>query len=220
MRKVCPVTSTPQTAMPPIRSTRRRSIRYIAGVCIAGVMLAGCTGVPEGVVPVTPFDISRYQGVWYEIQRLDHRFERGLTNVTANYSLRSDGKVSVVNRGFNSADCEWSEATGTAKFLGDESTASLAVTFFWPFAGGYHIFELDRDNYSYALVAGPSKEYLWLLARDPELDPALEARLIEDARALGFPVENLINVTHDEGVQDCTGQTQAQTLPSDPVRAG
>ncbi len=69
------------------------------------ILLAGCTGRPDGVEPVSPFDISRYQGVWYEIMRLDHSFERGLTNVTATYNLRNEGTIGVLNRGFDREKC-------------------------------------------------------------------------------------------------------------------
>ena len=84
--------------------------------------------------------MDRYLGTWYEIARLDHSFERGLSNVTATYELRDDGRIRVLNRGFDTSDCEWQDAEGTASFRGDPAVASLAVTFFWPFAGGYHVF--------------------------------------------------------------------------------
>jgi len=158
--------------------------------------LGGCTGRPDGVEPVTPFDINRYQGVWYEIMRLDHGFERGLTNVTATYALRDDGTVSVLNRGFDRQTCRWKEAEGTARFQGEKNVASLSVTFFGPFAGGYHVFDLDRSDYGWALISGPSRSYLWILARRPDLSPDIRARLVEKARGLGFPVDELILVDH------------------------
>ena len=129
------------------------------------VFLVGCTGRQDGVEPVSPFDITRYQGVWYEIMRLDHSFERGLTNVTAAYELGDDGTVGVLNRGFDREKCRWKEADCIAKFQGEKTVASLSVTFFWPFAGGYHVFALDQKDYGYALVAGPSYDYLWIRIR-------------------------------------------------------
>jgi len=95
--------------------------------------LQSCTGVPDGVTPVTPFELNRYLGQWHEIARLDHRFERGLTDVTANYSMRDDGGVKVINRGFNSEDNEWQQAEGKAYFVGDNNTGALKVSFFCPF---------------------------------------------------------------------------------------
>ena len=124
-------------------------------ISMVGVLLlfSGCTGRPDGIKPVSPFDINRYQGVWYEIMRLDHSFERGLTNVTATYILRDDGMVDVLNKGFDRKQCRWKEALGTASFQGKKTVASLSVTFFWPFAGGYHVFALDTEDYGHALVA-------------------------------------------------------------------
>ena len=164
------------------------------------IFLAGCTGRPHGIKPVSPFDINRYQGVWYEIMRLDHSFERGLTNVTATYDLRDDGTVGVLNRGFDRKKCRWKEADGTAKFQGEKTVASLSVTFFWPFAGGYHVFALDQENYVYALVAGPSHDYLWVLARRPDLPVEIRNDLVAKARVYGFPADDLILVDHSREV--------------------
>ena len=95
----------------------------------------GCTEPPKGITPISQFDVTRYQGKWYEIMRLDHRFERGLSNVTATYTLHKNGTIEVVNRGLDRESCEWKEARGTATFLGKETTGSLSVTFFGLFRG-------------------------------------------------------------------------------------
>lgn len=175
------------------------SIRPLRGLPFAAaLLLAGCTGVPDGIEPVSPFDVDRYLGTWYEIARLDHSFERGLSNVTATYELRDDGRLRVLNRGFDVEECEWSEAEGTASFRGDTEVASLAVTFFWPFAGGYHLFALDSDEYAWAMISGSSRSYLWILARSPEPPEDLVQNLIERAAALDFPVDELIRVSHAE----------------------
>jgi apolipoprotein D and lipocalin family protein len=160
------------------------------------VMVAGCTGRPDGIEPVSPFDVGRYSGEWFEIMRLDHSFERGLTNVTATYTLREDGSVGVLNRGFDRADCRWKEADGKAVFQGEPDVASLSVTFFWPFAGGYHVFALDQRDYSWALISGPSRDYFWLLARTPDLSADIRNTRVDQARAQGFPVDELILVDH------------------------
>ena len=134
---------------------------------LAGYLsLQGCSGVPENVTPVTPFELNRYLGEWHEIARLDHRFERGLTEVTANYAMREDGGVQVINRGFNAAEGDWQQAEGKAYFVADTNTGALKVSFFGPFYGGYNIAKLSHD-YNVALVVGPSTGYAWLLARSP-----------------------------------------------------
>jgi apolipoprotein D and lipocalin family protein len=160
------------------------------------VLLAGCTGVPDGIEPVRGFDAQRYLGTWYEVARLDHRFERGLDDVSASYAANPDGSIAVVNRGLERGQCRWKEARGRAVFLGPRDVGSLAVTFFWPFAGGYHVFALDERDYGWARVSGPSRDYLWILARRSDLPDPVRADLVERARALGFPVEQLIQVRH------------------------
>lgn len=165
------------------------------------VLSAGCATAPKGVVPVNGFEVQRYLGIWYEIARLDHSFERGLTNVTAEYSLRQDGGVKVVNRGYKASAGKWKEAEGRAYFTGDNSVGQLKVSFFRPFYGGYNIIELDRSDYSYALVAGPSRSYLWILARAPELSPQITQRLVFRARELGFDTETLIFPKTERSVQ-------------------
>lgn len=159
------------------------------------VLVAGCAQIPDGLTAVDGFDKDRYLGKWYEIARLDHRFERGLEQVTANYSVRDDGRIDVLNRGFDTAKGEWREARGKAKFAGDPGTAMLEVSFFGPFYGGYNVLDLDPD-YQIALVAGPTREYLWILARRP--DPPREEidRVVKRAGELGFDTASLIYVTH------------------------
>jgi apolipoprotein D and lipocalin family protein len=146
---------------------------------------------------VQGFELERYLGTWHEIARLDHRFERGLTNVTATYTMREDGGVRVVNRGFRPATGAWEEAIGKAYFVGAPSVGSLKVSFFGPFHGGYNVIDLDRDGYRYALVCGPTRSYLWILARQPTLEDATVRALVEKARALGFAVDNLVYVAQD-----------------------
>ncbi|MBN2752661.1 MAG: lipocalin family protein [Rhodospirillaceae bacterium] len=156
--------------------------------------LSACTGVPDGVTPVTRFDVSRYLGTWYEIARLDHRFERGLVAVSATYTLNSDGSLKVVNRGYDPKKCAWRESTGRAKFMADPNTGHLAVSFFGPFYGGYTVFALDHDAYAWAMVSGPSRDYLWILSRTPTLPDAIRTTLVEQAHGLGFPTDGLITV--------------------------
>lgn len=161
--------------------------------------LAGCSTTsapPPGLQAVSPFDLQRYQGRWYELARLDNRFERGLTDVSANYSAQPDGSVRVVNRGFDSASGQWREAIGKALFTGPANTASLKVSFFGPFYGGYHVVALDAD-YRWALVVGPALSYCWLLARDKQFNQAQRDDIIARAKAMGINTSALIWVSQD-----------------------
>lgn len=166
---------------------------WMAGVAV----MAGCanTSPPPGVEAVTPFDLQRYQGRWYELARLDHSFERGMTDVSATYTPQADGSVRVVNRGFAAASGQWREAIGRALFTGAPTTGSLKVSFFGPFYGGYHVAALDPD-YRWALVLGPDTSYCWILARDKQLDAAQRDAIVARAQALGVDTHALIWVTH------------------------
>ncbi len=165
-------------------------------LALCSLFVTGCVAAPRGVDVVNPFDLERYLGTWYEIARLDHRFERGLSQVSANYSKRADGGIDVVNRGFSQQNKSWKEAKGRAYPVGDPELASLKVTFFWPFYAGYNIIDLDQDHYRYALVCGPNRDYLWVLAREKQLDEAIVDRLVTKAKGLGFQTDALIFVEH------------------------
>ncbi|MET0066249.1 MAG: lipocalin family protein [Candidatus Thiodiazotropha sp.] len=152
--------------------------------------------MPDRVKPVDEFDLQRYLGKWYEIARLDHSFERGLENITAEYTLRDDGGVSVVNRGYSLQDGEWRVAEGKAYFVEDPDKGYLKVSFFGPFYGAYLVFDLDREDYQYAFISGPDTNYLWLLSRTPQVSEELLERFRRESRALGFDVDELIYVKH------------------------
>ena len=173
-----------------------RPVRRLAVFTVI-VALAGCLGMPEGVEPVGDFDAQRYLGRWYEIARLDHSFERGLSNVTAEYSRRDDGAIRVVNRGFDTDEGQWSDIEGKARFVGAEDEAYLKVSFFGPFYGSYVVFGLDREGYNYAFVSGFNRDYLWLLAREPVVSPAVREAFVREAQARGFDTAGLIWVEHD-----------------------
>lgn len=160
------------------------------------VSLSGCTSVPEGIEPVKDFQLQRYLGTWYEIARMDHSFERGLSRVTAEYSVKEDGGVNVVNRGYSAEKDEWEEANGKAYFVQDSSTGHLKVSFFGPFYASYVIFELDQQGYQYALVTGPDRSYMWILSRQKTLPDARLQELLGKAKSHGFDTESLIFVTH------------------------
>ncbi|MFI0400982.1 MAG: lipocalin family protein [Thiolinea sp.] len=158
-------------------------------------LLSACATTPQGVTAVSNFEVKRYLGKWYEIARLNHVFERNLDQVTAEYSLREDGNIRVLNRGYNTAKQQWQNIEGRAKFTSQPNVGSLKVSFFGPFYGGYNIVELDK-NYQYALVVGNNRNYLWILSRQPQLDKAVQERLVAKAKALDFPTEKLIFVKH------------------------
>jgi apolipoprotein D and lipocalin family protein len=142
---------------------------------------------------VRDFRLESYLGTWYELARMDHRFERGMSHVTATYSMKSNGKVKVLNKGYVKSKSKWKSASGFAKFMETPDVGALKVTFFWPFFGGYHIVEL-ADDYSYALIAGDSNKYLWILSRTPTLPEQVYTKLLTRARNLGFNTDELIFV--------------------------
>lgn len=156
------------------------------------ILISGCTGLPRGVEPVTGFEVNRYLGKWHEIARLDHSFERGLTDVTAEYSRREDGGLRVLNSGYNADTGQRQSAEGKAYFIESPDVGRLKVSFFGPFYGGYNIIALDKDNYSYVMIAGNSFDYLWILAREPTLAPDILQSLLDQAQSMGFATENLI----------------------------
>ncbi len=166
-------------------------------ILLISIVLSGCTGTPKGVEPVSGFELDRYLGKWYEIARLDHSFEEGLSAVTADYSLQDNGRVKVINRGYNAEKDRWEEAEGKAKFVENADIAHLKVSFFGPFYGSYIVFGLDKQDYQYAFVAGPNHGYLWLLARTPEVSDDVIARFINEASQRGFETDNLIFVDQD-----------------------
>lgn len=159
----------------------------------------------DEVQVVPEVDANQYLGNWYEIARLDHWFERGLENVTATYSLRDDGKLKVINRGFNPDKKAWSEAEGKAYFVDPANadgtnTGKLKVSFFGPFYGAYNIVELDKPYYNYALIVGADKSYLWILSRTPQLGYPIKQHLMAKAKGLGFDTDKLIFVNQNEPV--------------------
>ncbi|BES71768.1 lipocalin family protein [Marinobacter nanhaiticus D15-8W] len=162
------------------------------GLVVVAFLLGACTGIPERVEPVTGFQPQRYLGTWYEIARLPHPFEDGLSYVQATYTLQDNGTIDVLNQGFNAESGEWEQAEGVAKFVGARDVGHLKVSFFGPFYASYVVMALDKEDYQYSLVTGPDHDYLWLLSRTPEMDPEVQDRLVDQAREAGYPVDDLI----------------------------
>jgi apolipoprotein D and lipocalin family protein len=159
--------------------------------------LSGCATAPStrDLAAVKDFEINKYLGRWYEIARLENSFEKDLTAVSAEYKLRDDGKVDVINHGFNPLERTQKMAKGVANFVDDSSVGNLEVTFFWPFYAGYKILELDKPGYGYALVTSDSFDYLWILAREPQLSEQTYQMLVKKAQELGFNTDTLIKVS-------------------------
>jgi apolipoprotein D and lipocalin family protein len=174
-----------------------------------GYLMFGKLGIPEGMTPVKNFDANRYTGLWYEVARLDHGFEKGLNHVTAEYSLREDGGLKVINKGFDTKTGKWQASEAKAYFLETPDVGRLKVSFFGPFYGSYNIIDLDDKNYSWALVTGPSTHFLWILARERTLDNDVMQRLIQKAKTLGFKLDKMIYVDQKEG----TAPTESTATP-------
>jgi len=147
---------------------------------------------------VSEVDIRKYSGKWYEIARLPNSFEKGLICCTAEYSLRDDGKITVVNTGHKETDPgKVKSASGKAWVPDKNEPGRLKVRFFWPFAGDYYIFHLDQENYRYVLVGAPSRKYFWLLARTPQIEDSLYQQLMEVALQYEFATEQALKVRQD-----------------------
>lgn len=176
---------------------RHRQKTQLSMIAVTFLLLCSCTGLPEGIEPVTDFDSQRYIGTWFEIARLDHSFERGLSNVSANYQFRADGGIDVLNKGLSIATGEWDEAKGKAYFVGDETIGHLKVSFFGPFFGSYVVFKLDSTDYQYAYVTSYNREFLWLLSRTPMVTDTVKSDFLRTVETLGFNVDDIIYVSHE-----------------------
>lgn len=169
----------------------RKLLLGAAGVTVAYAVMRELSLVPpEGITPVRQFDLSRYLGKWYEVGRLENRFERGLIQTTAEYALNSNGTVRVVNRGFDPIRQRQKEAIGTAKFIGNQTVGALKVSFFWPFYGGYNIIDLDPE-YGWAIIVGSSRKFFWVLSRGSTLTDELKSRVAITAIAAGIDSEQI-----------------------------
>lgn len=157
-------------------------------------LMFGKLGIPDGMTAVTPFDAKRFSGTWYEIARLDHGFEKGLSHVTAEYTLRDDGGLDIINRGLDTKSGKWQASDAKAYFIESPDTGRLKVSFFGPFYGSYNIIDLDEKEYSYAMVTGPSIRFFWILSRHKTLANDVMQRLIQKAVGMGFKLEKLVYV--------------------------
>ena len=160
-------------------------------------MLFSCSTIPKGITAIHQFNKDKYLGKWYEIARLDFKFERNLNNTTAEYSINSNGTIKVVNKGYNTKTNKWKSATGKAKFLRNENVAMLKVSFFGPFYSGYNVIAIDKD-YKYAVIAGKNLKYLWFLSRETTLPEEVKKNYLELAKRFGYKTDDLVWVNHDK----------------------
>lgn len=160
------------------------------------LMLGACTGTPQNVEPVQNFELDKYVGKWYEIARLPHSFEEGLSHVTAQYIPNNEGGIAVLNRGYNAESGNWEQAEGKAYFVSEPDVGHLKVSFFGPFYASYVVMELD-ERYRYAMVTGPDKDYLWILSRTPTLPEETVQSLVQQAEQKGYSTEELIYVAQN-----------------------
>jgi len=164
----------------------------IGVVVVAAIFsLTSCVSIPKGAQAVKPFDKQKYLGQWYEIARLDFKFEKGLDHVTANYSLVDGGKIKVDNTGYKVKKQKWVESIGKAKFVGSETEGRLKVSFFGPFYAGYNVIAIDA-GYRYALVAGNNLSYLWLLSREKIMPEDIKSSYLLKAQSLGYDIKKLV----------------------------
>jgi len=155
-------------------------------------IIIGLTGCNKKTYPpletVKEVNLQKYLGTWYEIARYEHYFEKGCRDVSASYSLKDDGTIKVINR--CTKDGEKKEVVGVA-YATDESNAKLKVSFFRPFYGNYWVIMLD-ENYNYAVVGDPSREYLWILSRTPNLDENVKNEILSKLPAMKYSADPLI----------------------------
>lgn len=166
-------------------------MRLLFGLLISSFLLGCSVKPPSDITPVINFELPRYLGTWYEIARIDNRFEKGLSQVSADYSLRDDGGVKVVNRGWNDKKQKWEQSIGKAYFVKSPQEGALKVSFFGPFYGGYNIIKID-EGYQTALVISDNKNYLWILSRTPKISQKKLEEYLSFAEENGFDRDRIM----------------------------
>ena len=168
---------------------------YIGAALLAVLALSCFKGKDmrqsDEIPTITGFELQKYLGKWYEIARMDFRFEKNLIKCTAEYSMRDDGKVRVVNRGYDTIQDKWKQSTGKAKLVSGPDKGRLKVSFFGPFYSAYNIVMLDSE-YRHALVLGKSPRYMWILSREKTISDPVKQQYLEKARSLGVAVDELV----------------------------
>ena len=176
----------------------RNSVYLSLAIGACALLFEACrVSLPKGAKAVKPFDKERYLGKWFEIARMDFKFEKNLSNVTAEYSQADEGIIQVKNRGYDTLKNVWKQSIGKAKSVKDPQEARLKVSFFGPFYAGYNVIAIDPD-YQYALVAGNNLKYLWILSRSTNVPKKVKDDYLEQAKALGYETEKLVWTLQDK----------------------
>lgn len=175
---------------------KKQSLLVLSAVALGTAAYNILKPVRSTVPVVTDLDKSRYMGTWHEIARLDFFWEKNLTEVTATYDIQADGTIRVVNRGFDAGKNVWKERKGKAKFLGDDRTGALKVSFFGPIYAGYNIMHIDED-YKYALIFGGSTDYMWILAREKKVPESIQQKYVQYAMRAGYATDKLVWADQD-----------------------
>ncbi|MDO6761427.1 lipocalin family protein [Tamlana sp. 2_MG-2023] len=175
-----------------------KNSNWVYSLLISGLLLSflSCRTIPEKAVAVKSFDKAKYLGKWYEIARLDFKYEKDLNNTTAEYSLNENGTIKVNNQGFDTISKQWEQSIGKAKFVDEDDVAMLKVSFFGPFYSGYNVIAIDED-YNYALIAGKSLDYLWLLSRETKIPESIKTKYLKMAEDVGYNTSELLWIEHD-----------------------
>ena len=178
---------------------------FALSISLAVLALTGCNKSTTERLQLPPLeavsqvDLERYLGTWYEIASYPQRFQEGCTGTTATYTLRPDGEIDVLNKcRKDSLDGPEDSAEGRARVVDSQTSAKLEVSFFRPFWGDYWIIDLG-ENYEYAVVGHPSRDYLWILSRTPTLDDATYEAILERIQSMGYPLEPLQKTPQPEG---------------------
>ncbi len=189
--------------------------RTIVASLAALAGLAGCATTATERLRLPPLqtvprvDLRRYVGTWYEIAAFPQRFQRGCTATTATYTLRADGDVDVLNRcRKGSLDGEETSARGRARVVDRATNAKLEVSFFRPFWGDYWIIDL-ADDYSYAVVGHPGRDYLWILGRTPTMTEETYQGIVTRLQAQGYETSRLVRTLHVPAPSPARGSARA-----------
>lgn len=168
-------------------------MKHILIVICTLVGMGGCRSNSDGAVidnrTVQTFDVARFMGKWYEIARYDHRFEEGMTRVSATYTLLDDGRIEVLNSGYKNG--KYKEIKGKAKQPNPADPGKLKVSFFLWFYSDYYVLILDPE-YRYVVIGSSSDKYLWIMSRQPDLAEDVIRDLLDQLRERGYDTAKLI----------------------------
>jgi len=164
---------------------------FICSIVLILFSFASCATIPENAVPISDFSLDDYFGTWYEIARIDNKYEKSMIYTTASYLLEKNETIRVINSGYSVDKKEWRTITAIARYRKGFNIGELKVSFFYPFYTSYNILAID-DDYSYALVVGSNLKYLWILSRTTTIPENIKEKYLEIAKSLGYNLDKLI----------------------------